>query len=93
MQEHVGNCRKCGTDISCLDGFLNGVVTAGGDLFCFDCAEHSFTIDCPDILLREYERGDLDAIHALTWQPEIHEWLPGCEHRYVRASRGSPCDQ
>ncbi|CAM4238132.1 RimJ/RimL family protein N-acetyltransferase [Paenibacillus endophyticus] len=77
MQEHVGKCRKCGMDIRCLDGFLNGVVAAGGELYCFGCADHSFTIDCADILLREYEWRDLDAIHMLTWQPEIHEWLPG----------------
>ncbi|MFF2018355.1 GNAT family N-acetyltransferase [Paenibacillus sp. NPDC058177] len=38
---------------------------------------HTFSIDCQDIILREYIVTDLDAFHSLTWQPEIHEFLPG----------------
>ncbi|OMF33811.1 GNAT family N-acetyltransferase [Paenibacillus sp. FSL H8-0548] len=37
----------------------------------------SFTIECKDIILREYSLKDLDEFHALTWQPEIYEFLPG----------------
>lgn len=36
-----------------------------------------FTIDCKDIILREYLIDDLDVFHSLTWQPEIYEYLPG----------------
>jgi len=39
--------------------------------------EKVFTIDCRDVLLREFLVDDLDKFHALTWQPEIHEYLPG----------------
>ncbi|WP_256464135.1 hypothetical protein [Halobacillus amylolyticus] len=39
MQELVGNCRQCGKEISCLDGFLNGVVGEDKTLYCFDCAD------------------------------------------------------
>lgn len=42
-----------------------------------DSANHVFTIECEDIILREYRTDDLDDLHALTWQPEIYEWLPG----------------
>ncbi|MGO4371777.1 GNAT family N-acetyltransferase [Paenibacillus sp. MCAF20] len=35
-----------------------------------------FTIDCKDIYLREYQLEDLDELHALTMQPEIHTFLP-----------------
>jgi hypothetical protein len=33
-----------------------------------------FTIDCKDIILREYLIDDLDVFHSLTWQPEIYEY-------------------
>lgn len=36
-----------------------------------------FTIECEDIILREYRIEDLDEFYALTWQPEIYEYLPG----------------
>lgn len=36
-----------------------------------------FTIECKDIILREYRYEDLDDIHTLTWQPEIYEFLTG----------------
>lgn len=39
--------------------------------------ESALTIDCKDVLLREFAVGDLNAFHALTWQPEIYEYLPG----------------
>ncbi|MGM1047991.1 MAG: GNAT family N-acetyltransferase [Bacillota bacterium] len=35
-----------------------------------------FTIDCNDIILREYKLEDLDALYNLTQQPEIKEFLP-----------------
>ncbi len=36
-----------------------------------------FTIECKDVYLREYILDDLNQFHSLTWQPEIHEYLPG----------------
>ena len=36
-----------------------------------------FTIECKDIILREYRIEDLDEFYALTLQPEILEFLPG----------------
>jgi ribosomal-protein-alanine N-acetyltransferase len=35
-----------------------------------------FTIECKDIILREFQLEDLDEIYALTLQPEITEFLP-----------------
>ncbi|MBB6452494.1 hypothetical protein HNQ94_000939 [Salirhabdus euzebyi] len=35
-----------------------------------------FTIDCGEILLREFTVGDVDAIYELTSQPEVYEFLP-----------------
>lgn len=35
-----------------------------------------FTIDCKDIVLREFLLEDLDAIYNITLQPEIAEFLP-----------------
>ena len=35
-----------------------------------------FTIDCGEILLREFRIEDVDAIYALTSQPEVYEFLP-----------------
>ncbi|ULL13964.1 N-acetyltransferase [Paenibacillus sp. H1-7] len=40
-------------------------------------ANQAFTIECSDLILREFGPDDLDDIHELTWQPEIYEWLPG----------------
>ncbi|WP_256464014.1 hypothetical protein [Halobacillus salinarum] len=39
MQDLVGNCRYCGAEVYCLDGFLNGVVDEDQLLSCYDCAE------------------------------------------------------
>jgi RimJ/RimL family protein N-acetyltransferase len=36
-----------------------------------------FTIECEDIILREYSVEDLDEFHAITHQPGIVEFLPG----------------
>ncbi|MGG3305937.1 GNAT family N-acetyltransferase [Paenibacillus lautus] len=36
-----------------------------------------FTIECEDILLREYMVEDLDAIFKITHEPEIRQFLPG----------------
>ncbi|MEI4770275.1 GNAT family N-acetyltransferase [Psychrobacillus sp. FJAT-51614] len=35
-----------------------------------------FTIDCGEILLREYSVEDVDAIYEITSQPEVYEFLP-----------------
>jgi ribosomal-protein-alanine N-acetyltransferase len=35
-----------------------------------------FTIECKDIVLREFQLEDLDELHALTLQPEITDILP-----------------
>ena len=35
-----------------------------------------FTIDCGEILLREFRIEDVDAIYTLTSQPEVYEFLP-----------------
>ena len=35
-----------------------------------------FTIECKDIVLREFQLEDLDAIYNITLQPEIAEFLP-----------------
>ncbi|WNQ11312.1 GNAT family N-acetyltransferase [Paenibacillus aurantius] len=40
-------------------------------------AAGGLVIECRDILLRGFRAEDLEAFHALTWQPEIHRWLPG----------------
>jgi hypothetical protein len=37
MQELVGHCRKCGKEIYCRDGFLDGIVLKDKSLICFDC--------------------------------------------------------
>ncbi|WP_458122104.1 GNAT family N-acetyltransferase [Paenibacillus sp. Z6-24] len=39
--------------------------------------ENLLIIDGQDIILREFTAVDLDDLHNLTWQPEIHEYLPG----------------
>jgi RimJ/RimL family protein N-acetyltransferase len=46
-----------------------------------------FTIECNDIILREFRVEDLDEFHSLTWQPEIYEFLPGWNvHKEQRKS-------
>ncbi|OCA83193.1 acetyltransferase [Bacillus sp. FJAT-27225] len=35
-----------------------------------------FTIDCGDIVLREFTIEDVDAIYEITSQPEVYEYLP-----------------
>lgn len=35
-----------------------------------------FTVDCGEILLREFRIEDVDAIYELTSQPEVYEFLP-----------------
>jgi|GEM_PF-164052 len=35
-----------------------------------------FTIECMDIVLREFQMEDLDAIYNITLQPEVKEFLP-----------------
>ncbi len=42
-----------------------------------DPQETPFTIECEDILLREYMVEDLDAIFKITHEPEIRQFLPG----------------
>lgn len=42
-----------------------------------DSKENIFTIECKDVILREFLVTDLDDFHSLTWQSEIHEFLPG----------------
>lgn len=42
-----------------------------------DGQEIPFTIECEDILLREYMVEDLDAIFKITHEPEIRQFLPG----------------
>lgn len=34
-----------------------------------------FTIECKDIILREYMIEDLDELQNITWQPHFHEFL------------------
>lgn len=38
-------------------------------------SDEILTIDCKDIILREYLIEDLDALHNLTWEPHFHEFL------------------
>ncbi|MEF3353772.1 GNAT family N-acetyltransferase [Paenibacillus sp. GYB006] len=38
-------------------------------------SDEILTVDCKDIMLREYMAEDLDALHDLTWQPHFHEFL------------------
>ncbi|SFE32470.1 hypothetical protein [Alteribacillus iranensis] len=39
MKEKVGHCSRCGKEVFCLDGFLNGVLDEEKNLFCFECAD------------------------------------------------------
>lgn len=43
----------------------------------YDYPDKPFTIECEDILLREYRMEDLDAIYQITHEPEIRAFLPG----------------
>ncbi|MFJ5788661.1 GNAT family N-acetyltransferase [Lysinibacillus sp. NPDC093197] len=44
-----------------------------------------FTIDCGEILLREFSSEDVDGIYKLTSQPEVYEFLPDwCSTREQR---------
>ncbi|GKU79441.1 N-acetyltransferase [Paenibacillus sp. L3-i20] len=45
--------------------------------YCSISEQNTFIIDCKDVILREFLVSDLDIFHELTWQPEIHEFLPG----------------
>ena len=38
--------------------------------------DNLFTIDCGEILLREFRVEDADAIYEITSQPEVYEFLP-----------------
>ncbi|PPQ47376.1 N-acetyltransferase [Paenibacillus peoriae] len=38
---------------------------------------YSLSIECKDIILREYQLEDLNQLHELTWQPEIYGFLLG----------------
>ncbi|MGF9696919.1 MULTISPECIES: GNAT family N-acetyltransferase [Paenibacillus] len=38
---------------------------------------YSILIECEDIILREYRLSDLERMQEITWQPEIHGFLPG----------------
>lgn len=35
-----------------------------------------FTLDCGNILLREFQPSDAESIYQLTSQPEVYEFLP-----------------
>jgi [ribosomal protein S5]-alanine N-acetyltransferase len=37
---------------------------------------HLFSIDCGEIILREFSIEDVDAIYEITSQPEVYEYLP-----------------
>jgi RimJ/RimL family protein N-acetyltransferase len=39
-------------------------------------SKNVFTINCKDIILREFRLEDLDELYALTLQPEITDYLP-----------------
>lgn len=38
MKEYIGDCKKCGEPLYCLDGFFNGVHDpASKTILCFQC--------------------------------------------------------
>ncbi|WP_165452779.1 hypothetical protein [Paenibacillus thalictri] len=39
MADLVGVCRRCGTEVYCRGGFLEGIVAEGGGVICLNCAE------------------------------------------------------
>ncbi|WP_342671689.1 hypothetical protein [Paenibacillus glacialis] len=41
-----------------------------------DLSNNQLTIDCKDIILREYKVEDLDEMVAITHEPEVIEFLP-----------------
>lgn len=47
MKEWIGNCKSCGKDIYCENGFFNGVVLPAHEYLCFDCEEQG-TLDRKD---------------------------------------------
>lgn len=40
-----------------------------------DRSKNIFTIECRDIILREYQVEDLDELQNITWQPHFYEFL------------------
>ncbi|WP_314590359.1 GNAT family N-acetyltransferase [Paenibacillus terrigena] len=38
-------------------------------------SENNLTIECEDIILREYRIEDVDALYQLTWEPHFHAFL------------------
>ncbi|WP_277621528.1 hypothetical protein [Indiicoccus explosivorum] len=40
MRELIGTCVRCGKEVYCMDGFLNGVYI-GKELLCFACADET----------------------------------------------------
>jgi len=40
-----------------------------------DISKNIFTIECRDIILREYQVEDLDELQNITWQPHFYEFL------------------
>ncbi|WP_196493860.1 hypothetical protein [Ornithinibacillus caprae] len=40
MRELVGECEKCGKEVYCENGFLNGVHESG-ELFCQECSSEA----------------------------------------------------
>lgn len=40
-----------------------------------DMSKNIFTIECRDIILREYQVEDLDELQNITWQPHFYEFL------------------
>lgn len=49
--------------------------------------DHLFTIDCGEILLREFSIEDVGAIYEITSQPEVYEFLP--DWRSTKEQRAS----
>lgn len=39
MKELIGQCKSCGKNIYCEDGFFNGVLLPGHQYLCMDCDE------------------------------------------------------
>lgn len=37
MRELIGQCKICGKEIYCENGFFNGVILAGHEYRCFEC--------------------------------------------------------
>ncbi|MGI8316668.1 hypothetical protein [Halobacillus mangrovi] len=43
MVELVGTCTRCGSEIYCRDGFLDGVIKEDQSLVCFNCDQKEKT--------------------------------------------------